>query len=165
MPAAAVADGPSTIEAMAPGPVTGRRYYGFRLEQPGQIDLLPVRLADGTTPARGDLTRLAVDPVGDEIFGRVNLDLTECRISRDGNRLYAALSNAGGGFPVSSGLTFFSYLLGINQPGVADPETVFAMIHTVSVAGHHRAGPLPDQRHGPRRPGEDRRDHRHRVSG
>ena len=65
----------------------------------------------------------------------MNLDLTECRIGRDGTRLYAALTNAGGGFPVNSGLTFFSYLLGINNPADSDPDTVFAMIHTITAAG------------------------------
>jgi hypothetical protein len=49
--------------------------------------------------------------------------------------LFASLTNAGGGFPVNSGLTFYSYFLGINNPGVADPDTVFAMIHTVTAAG------------------------------
>ncbi|NTV04490.1 hypothetical protein HGA89_06240, partial [bacterium] len=134
-PLSLVPDGPSTLEATVPGPATGRRHYGFRLVQPGALDLLPVRLADGVTPVRTDLTRLAVDPAGDEAFGRVNLDLTDCRIGRHGTRLFAALTNAGGGFPVSSGLTFFSYLLGINNPADSDPDTVFAMIHTISAAG------------------------------
>ena len=65
----------------------------------------------------------------------MNLDLTDCRIGRDGTRLYAALTNAGGGFPVNTGLTFFSYLLGINNPADSDPDTVFALIHTITAAG------------------------------
>jgi hypothetical protein len=131
----AVDDGPATLEATAPAPGSVARPYGFRLDQDGEVDLLPVRLAGGGFPAPSDLSLLAEDPVGDEIFGRINLDLTGCRIARDDSRLYAALSNAGGGFPVSSGLTFFSYLLGITDPAVADPETVFAMIQTVDVPG------------------------------
>ncbi len=130
-----VDDGPSTVAATVAGPVSSARHYGFRLERPGALDLLTVRLADGATPSRADLSRLADDPVGDEIFDRVNLDLTQCRLGRDGTRLFASLSNAGGGFPVNSGLTFFSYLLGINQPGVVDPDTVFALIHTITAAG------------------------------
>ena len=39
------------------------------------------------------------------------------------------------------------------------------MIHTVDRGRHHRAGPVPDQRHRRERPGQDRRDHRHRVPG
>lgn len=134
-PMAAVSDGPSTVEATVPGPTGGPRPYGFRLVQGGQVDVLPVRLPDGASPSPDDLTLLADDPAGDEAFGRVNLDLTGCRVSSDGTRLYAALSNAGGGFPVSSGFTFFSYLLGITDPAIADPETVFAMIQTVTAAG------------------------------
>jgi hypothetical protein len=134
-PMAAVSDGPGTLEATLPGPTSGPRPYGFRLVQGGQIDVLPVRLPDGATPGPGDLTLLADDPIGDEAFGRPHLDLTGCRVSSDGARLYAALSNVGGGFPVSSGFTFFSYLLGITDPAIADPETVFAMIQTVTAAG------------------------------
>ena len=134
-PLSAVLDGPSTLAATVPGPVTGRRYYGFRLVQPGALDVLPVRLAGGAPPARADLTRLAEDPAGDEISGRAHLDLVDCRIGRDGTRLYAALTNVGGGFPVSSGLTFFSYLLGIRNPADSEPDTVLALIHTVTAAG------------------------------
>ena len=135
MPLTLVSDGPSTLEALVPGPVSTRSYYGFRLIDGAKIDLLPVRLAGGATPGRTDLTLVADDPVGDETTGRVNLDLTACRVSWDGTRLFAALSNAGDGFPTSSGLTFFSYLLGIKNPAVADPDTVFALIHTVDVPG------------------------------
>lgn len=128
-------DGPSTLEATVPGPVAGRRSYGFRYARNDSLDLLAVRLPDGADPAPGDLTRLATDPEGDEVYGLPHLDLTECRISRDDTRLFAALTNVGGGFPVNSGLTFFSYFLGIKNPAVTDPDTVFAMIHTVSAAG------------------------------
>lgn len=134
-PLAAVADGPGTFEARVPGPVSGQRGYGFRLARPGALDVLPVPLAGGATPVLSDLTRLATDAIGDETSGRAHLDLTDCRIASNGTRLYAALSNVSGGFPVSSGLTFFSYLLGIKDPAVADPDTLFAMIHTVSAAG------------------------------
>lgn len=135
IPLTPVADGPSTLEAGVPGPVIDRRYYGFRYVREDSVDLMPVRLPGGAAPVPDDLTRLSSDPVGDEIYGRTHLDLTECRISHDGTTLFASLTNAGGGFPVNSGLTFFSYFLGITDPAVADPDTVFAMIHTVSAAG------------------------------
>jgi hypothetical protein len=130
-----VLDGPNTLEAAVPGPVGTRRFYGFRYARNDSLDLMSVQLPDGANPSPEDLTRLATDPVGDEIYGLPHLDLTECRISHDGIRLFAALTNAGGGFPVNSGLTFFSYFLGIKNPAVTDPDTVFAMIHTVSAAG------------------------------
>ncbi len=134
-PLTSLLDGPSTLAATVPGPAAGRRYYGFRVVQPGALDVLPVRLADGAPPVRADLTRLAEDPAGDETTGRPHLDLVDCRIARDGTRLYAALTNVGGGFPVSSGLTFFSYLVGISNPADAAPDTVLALIHTVTAAG------------------------------
>ncbi|MBE0566575.1 MAG: T9SS type A sorting domain-containing protein [Krumholzibacteria bacterium] len=135
VPLASVPDGPATLEARVPGPVSGPRGYGFRLVRPGALDVMAVPLAAGSSPAPADLTRLATDAVGDETTGRAHLDLTECRLGTDGTRLQAALTNVSGGFPVSSGLTFFSYLLAIKDPAVADPDTLFAMIHTVDVAG------------------------------
>jgi hypothetical protein len=134
-PLLAVDDGPSTVEATVPGPVSSDRSYGFRLVQGDDVDLLAPRLPTGATPDLADLLRLQTDPAGDAGFDRVNLDLVDCRLGRDGARLWAALTNAGGGFPTADGFTFFSYLLGINNPAVADPETVFAMIHTVDVSG------------------------------
>jgi len=130
-----VADGPSTVQASVPAPGAGARFYGFRLVQGTDLELLSVRLADGVSPGLSDLAPLSTDPTGDEVFGLEHLDLIGCRVGRDGERLHAALTNAGSGFPVNSGFTFFSYLLGITNPSVADPETVFAMIHTVDVSG------------------------------
>jgi hypothetical protein len=131
----AVADGPSTVAAEVPGPVAASKYYGFRLLQGEELDLMPMRLADGADPEPSHLTRLAEDPAGDHLYGYVNLDLVECRLSFSGERLYAALKNAGGGFPVSSGLTFFGYLLAIADPALSDPDTVFALMHTYNQPG------------------------------
>jgi hypothetical protein len=130
-----ILDGPSTLGATVPGPVTGENYYGFRLTQNGELDLMPVRLAPGFTPAPEDLTCVAKDPTGDELYGYTNLDLTECRISFSDDSLYAALRNAGGGFPVNQGLTFFGYLLGIANPAQADPDTVWGLLYTFEQAG------------------------------
>jgi len=130
-----IADGPSTLSATVPGAVTAARYYGFRLKQGSELDLMPVRIGNGVTPGPSDLSHLASDPAGDALFGYVNLDLTECRVSFSGDRLYAALRNAGGGFPVNSGLTFFGYLLGIANPAQADPDTVWGMMQTYQQAG------------------------------
>jgi hypothetical protein len=132
---AEVPDGPSTVAAQVPGPVASSRYYGFRLLQGEELDLLPVRLADSADPAPLDLTRLAEDPAGDHLYGYVNLDLVDCRLSFSGDRLYAALENAGGGFPVSSGLTFFGYLIGIANPAQTDPDTVFGLMQTYNQPG------------------------------
>jgi hypothetical protein len=130
-----IVDGPATIAASVPGPVSAARYYGFRLIQGGELDLMPVRIADGASPAPSDLTRLALDPSGDHLYSYVNLDLVECRVSFSGTKIFAALKNAGGGFPVSTGLTFFGYLLAIADPAAADPDTVFALMQTLNQPG------------------------------
>lgn len=134
-PMTEVADGPSTVAADVPGPVAGSRYYGFRLLQGEEVDLMPVRIGDGVDPGPADLSRLAEDPAGDHLYGFVNLDLVDCRMGFSGARIYAALENAGGGFPVISGLTFFGYLLGIANPAQSDPDTVFGMMHTFNQPG------------------------------
>ncbi|MBN2565901.1 MAG: T9SS type A sorting domain-containing protein [Candidatus Eisenbacteria bacterium] len=130
-----IIDGPSTLSASVPGAVTGTRYYGFRLTQGSELDFMPVRVADGTTPVPDDLTRVATDVPGDETFGYSNLDLVDCRMSFSGTKLYASLTNMGGGFPVNQFLTFFGYLLGIADPTQADPDTVFALMQTYEQAG------------------------------
>ena len=130
-----IQDGPSTLSGTVPGPAAAVRYYGFRLTQGGELDLMPVRIGDGVSPAPADLTRFSTDPTGDALYGYVNLDLTECRVSFSGDRLYASLKNAGGGFPVNSGLTFFGYLLGVANPVQADPDTVWGLMHTYTQSG------------------------------
>ncbi len=130
-----IADGPSTVSAAAPGPASSSRSYGFRLIQGEELDFMPVRIADGASPTPSDLTRLAEDPAGDHLFGYVNLDLIDCRISFSGTKIFAALKNAGGGFPVSSGLTFFGYLLAIANPALSDPDTLFALMNTFNMPG------------------------------
>ena len=132
---AQILDGPSTLSATVPGPVAAMRYYGFRLIQVDALDLMPVRIANGVLPEPADLTRLAADAAGDALFGYVNLDLVDCRVSFSNDRFYAALQNAGGGFPVNQGLTFFGYLLGIADPAQADPDTVWGLMHTYQQAG------------------------------
>jgi hypothetical protein len=130
-----VLDGPSTVAATVPGPVSATRYYGFRLIENGVLDLMPIRIADATSPVPADLTRLAADAVGDGLPGYANLDLTDCHVGFSGTRLYCALTNAGGGFPVSSGLTFFGYVLGVADPARTDPDTVFVLMHTFNQPG------------------------------
>ncbi len=134
-PLVGVIDGPSTLEAHVPGPVGDRRWYGFRLEHGVGLDLLPVRLADGINPVPGQLTFLADDPVGDEIFGRPHLDLVECRVSLSSTRLYATLRNVSGGFPLVSGLAFFGYLFALTDPAEDDPDVVWALLYTYTASG------------------------------
>jgi hypothetical protein len=130
-----IVDGPSTLTANVPGPATGTGYYGFRLLQGAEIDIMPVRMADDANPRPEDLTRISTDPEGDELFGYSNLDLVDCRFSFSSDSLYASLTNAGGGFPVIQGLTFFGYVVAIADPAQADPDTVFGLMYTFEQAG------------------------------
>jgi hypothetical protein len=135
VPMVAIDDGPSTVSATIPGPVSDVRRCGFRLLQDGELDLMPVRIAGGATPVPSDLTLLEPDPVGDELFGYQNLDLVASHVSLSDTRLYAALTNAGGGFPTSQLLTFFGYVLAIADPAAANPDTVFLLMYTIDQPG------------------------------
>lgn len=128
-------DGPMTVTATVPGPTGATRRYGFRYESTAGICILPVSIAPGADPDPADLTQLSTDPVGDELFGYANLDLTAYRTSFSNTRLYASLTNAGGGFPTSSGLTFFGYMFAMADPVLADPDTVFAILYTTNQPG------------------------------
>jgi hypothetical protein len=135
VPMFAIDDGPSTVSATIPGPVSDVRRCGFRLFQDGELDLMPVRIASGATPVPSDLTLLEWDPVGDELYGYQNLDLVASHVSPSDTRLYGALTNAGGGFPTSQLLTFFGYVLAIADPAAADPDTVFLLMYTIDQPG------------------------------
>jgi hypothetical protein len=130
-----VLDGPSTLQGNVSGSGDDTLFYGFRLIDPDWTYIMPIKIAEGVSPVPGDLTRLSEDPVGDEIYGYTNLDIAECRFSFSNDSLYATIKNAGGGFPLNSGLTFFGYLIGINNPAQVDPDTVWGMMYTYEVAG------------------------------
>ncbi|HYW68970.1 MAG TPA: T9SS type A sorting domain-containing protein [bacterium] len=134
-PMVAIPDGPSTVTATMPGPISDSRRCGFRLIRNGELDLMPVRLADGAAPVPSDLTLLESDPVGDELYGYQNLDLVASHVGLSEARLYGALTNAGGGFPTSQMLTFFGYVLAIADPALAAPDTVFLLMHTLNQPG------------------------------
>ena len=134
-PMSPVLDGPSTITATVPGPASSTRRYGFRMLDGADIALFPVSLAPGADPSPGGLSPVSTDPTGDELFGYNNLDLVEYRVSFSDTRLYASLKNAGGGFPVSQGLTFFGYLFAVADPSLSAPDTVFALLFTVNQPG------------------------------
>lgn len=130
-----IPDGPSTFTATVPGPVSETRRYGFRLIQGGDMDLFPVATAPGGNPPPPDLTRFRSDPQGDEVFGYTHLDIVDSRVSFTDTEFFASITNAGGGFPVSSGITFFAYLFGITDPAQSNPDTVFALMYTVDSPG------------------------------
>jgi len=129
------ADGPSTLKAIVPGPVAAPRYYGFRYVNGADFDLMPVRIANGLSPTPDDLTHVATDPEGDDLYGLPNLDLVAYSISFSDTEIFASLTNAGGGFPVSQLLTFYGYLLAIADPSQPEPDPVFGLMYTYEQAG------------------------------
>jgi len=130
-----VPDGPSTFECAVPGPYAESLFYGFRTIESGNHRIMPVKIPAGVSPLPHQLTRIQEDPAGDELFGYTNLDILDCRICFSDDSLFATIKNAGGGFPLNSGLTFFSYMLGITDPTEAAPDTVWGMIYTYEMAG------------------------------
>ncbi len=67
------------------------------------------------------LADLGADPIGDAENAAGNfLDITHCYASYSDTKLYFRLDNNGGGFPTSSGLTFFIYAVGILDPDASD---------------------------------------------
>jgi hypothetical protein len=75
------------------------------------------------------LADLGADPVGDvEGAAGTFLDITHCYASYSDARLYFRLDNNGGGFPTSSGFTFFLYSIGILDPDASD-SAAYALLY------------------------------------
>lgn len=111
-------------------------YLGFRSETGSTIEILPVFHNSASTPAVNDLTPLFDDPVGDCAFTNTNLDIVKTSATFTNDKLHFAIRNAGGGFPVSSGFTFFAYMIALVDPETAATDTlVFALMHTVTISG------------------------------
>ncbi|MBU1318494.1 MAG: dockerin type I repeat-containing protein [candidate division Zixibacteria bacterium] len=67
------------------------------------------------------LADLGADPTGDaEGTSASYLDITHCYGSYSDTKLYVRFENNGGGFPTSSGFTFFVYSVGIIDPDATD---------------------------------------------
>ena len=62
--------------------------------------------ADPTIPEIGDMSFIKEDPVGDNLEGDENLDITGQYFGYSDNRIYAAIDNNSGNFPTDSGGLF-----------------------------------------------------------
>ncbi len=72
---------------------------------------------------------LGADPVGDaENAAGSYLDITHCYASYSDTKLYFRLDNNGGGFPTSSGFTWFIYSVGIVDPDASD-AVAYALVY------------------------------------
>ncbi len=111
-------------------PPSGSLEYYFR----GATDTIVVsqspKNSANTFPAPLTLMAdLGADPVGDTVNAAGQwLDITGLSMSYSDTRIYARLTNAGGGFPTSTGLTFHLYSVGIIDPDATD-SAAYAMIY------------------------------------
>lgn len=111
-------------------PPSGNLEYYFRSE----VDTIVISQSPKNTanvfPVPIDLLAdMGTDPVGDVAGGGgTNLDITACAMSYSDTRIYARLTNNGGGFPTSSGFNFFLYSIGIIDPDATD-SAAYAMIY------------------------------------
>lgn len=82
-------------------------------------------------------TFLSTDPTGDQSFSNTNLDITDSYVSFTEDRIHFAIRNSGTGFPINSGLTYFSYMAILVNPAAdpADNPPVYGLMYTVNLAG------------------------------
>jgi len=112
-------------------------FIGFRQQTDSTTVILPVWYDYSTVPALSDLTHAMTDPAGDALFTQTNLDIVNSYAVFSNDKFYFAIINNGGGFPVSSGFTFYSYMAAIVNPATANEPnpTVWGLMFTVDVAG------------------------------
>ncbi len=79
---------------------------------------------------------LETDPQGDHAIGENYLDILETKIAFSDTKLYYTIRNNATSFPISSGLTFFSYMGMLTDPNATVPDPiVFGLMYTVEVTG------------------------------
>lgn len=111
-------------------------YIGFRNEYPS-LRVNPVFWNSTMSPSISYYSPLESDPTGDHLFTSNWLDITSSRVSFSSDRLYFAITNNHGSFPVSSGLTFFAYMPVLVNPDALpeDNPIVYGLMYTVDMAG------------------------------
>ncbi len=128
-------------------PPSGNLEYYFRSEVDTIVISQSPKNTANTFPVPVDLLAdMGTDPIGDVAGGGgTNLDITACAMSYSDTRIYARLTNNGGGFPTSSGFNFFLYSVGIVDPDATD-SAAYAMIYVnvplVLSAGLYKINPI-----------------------
>ncbi len=112
-------------------------YLGFWYPLP-EYTINPLFHPGTQDPELSYYTSLGTDPMDDNIFPSSSwLDLWAYESCFSEERLYFAMYNNGGSYPISSGTTFFAYMPVLVDPD-ADPTAdpiVFGLMYTVSVPG------------------------------
>lgn len=108
-------------------------WLGFRVEAE-DLMVNPI-FWNAAEPPFEQFTPLESDPIGDQVFTNNHLDIVSTKASFTHDKLFFALKTNGTAYPVSSGLTYFSYMIVLVDPD-ADPQsnpTVYGLMHTVSM--------------------------------
>jgi hypothetical protein len=129
-----ISDGYNSYQTQIAEPISP--YLGFRSISEFN-EIIPVFTDTGSTPVFNDYTPLLTDPIGDQAYTFTYLDLRSASATFDNNKLYFALKNNGGGFPTSSGFTYFSYMATLVNP-LADSTAntiVYGLMYTVNITG------------------------------
>lgn len=117
-------------------PVGSHPYIGFT-NSPQNNLVNPIYWQEISANSLSKLTLMANDPAGDQSFSNVNLDIREVYAGFSADKVHFAIRNAGNGFPISSGLTYFSYMALLVNPD-ADPvdnPPVYGLMYTVNLTG------------------------------
>ena len=112
-------------------------FIGYRSTVPG-TRVNPIYLPNSTgTPNHSRFTLLENDPSGDGAVPSNFLDILQTKITFSETKLYYSIKNNSNDFPVSSGLTFYSYMGFFTNPD-AEPGSnppVFGLMYTLTAAG------------------------------
>lgn len=117
-------------------PAGSHSYIGFT-NAPQNNLLNPIYWQEISTNSLSKLSLMANDPAGDQSFSNVNLDIREVYAGFSADKVHFAIRNAGNGFPISSGLTYFSYMALLVNPDAdpADNPPVYGLMYTVNLPG------------------------------
>ncbi|MCI0516038.1 hypothetical protein L0128_22735 [candidate division KSB1 bacterium] len=131
-----VVDAGATYEASVPAPIADTSFLGLRLVDSNRVHLIPPYFKGSEMPALSELIQMSSDVAGDDLFKLNFLDIAADFVACSREKLFYGLRNAGGGFPVMEGFTFYSYLGAIINPDdQSEKPIVFCLIYTINQPG------------------------------
>ncbi|MCK9558241.1 MAG: T9SS type A sorting domain-containing protein [Candidatus Cloacimonetes bacterium] len=113
------------------GNVNESTYVGFKTSI---IDLLNP-IYSPSEPAFVAYTPFQTDPQGDQAIEDANLDILESRVSFGDDRLYYAIRNATGLYPLNSGFNFNAYMPILANPNfdIENAPVAYGLVYTVNM--------------------------------
>jgi len=118
-----------TYQAIIPVDPDESLYCRYKTVSDTVVLMMPAYIPDDDFPVEvSELGFVSVDPVGDNLEGSENLDLTEQYFAYSDSKFYVAMTNNGGGFPTDNGgwipNEFYFYISGIINPENVIQDTV-----------------------------------------